>query len=245
MAELILDTERVKLWHGDALDVLPTYKTESFDLVLTDPPYNVAYQSNMRKKKFEKIANDEETAEDRDVVAEVLEQCVRLVGQERHLYVFGPAGAGSPMEGLKVSAGAELIWNKKSMGMGDLSSPWGTTQEKVWFHTSMHRHAGKKGKENLPVRRRRGTVLEFERPKGRTLRHPTEKPVPLLLELLESSSRAGEVVLDPFAGVGSTGVAALLAGRKAVLCELDPAYIEIAAARLKKAEEVWREGLTI
>jgi site-specific DNA-methyltransferase (adenine-specific) len=79
-------------------------------------------------------------------------------------------------------------------------------------------------------------VLRFGRRTGRTVRHPTEKPTDLLAELIESSSRVGEVVLDPFAGVGSTGVAAILRGRRALLVEVDERYAEIAVERLRVAE---------
>jgi site-specific DNA-methyltransferase (adenine-specific) len=60
--------------------------------------------------------------------------------------------------------------------------------------------------------------------------------VGLLRELIESSSRGGDTVLDPFGGSGSTGVAALLSGRKAVLVEVNPIYAELAAQRVAKVE---------
>jgi site-specific DNA-methyltransferase (adenine-specific) len=56
--------------------------------------------------------------------------------------------------------------------------------------------------------------------------------------LIESSSRAGDLVLDPFAGVGSTGVAAILRGRRALLVEVDPAYASLAVERLQEAERL-------
>jgi DNA modification methylase len=63
--------------------------------------------------------------------------------------------------------------------------------------------------------------------------------------MIESSSRMGETVVDPFAGVGSTGVAALLLGRKAVLVEQDERYVQIAAERLQTAERLWTEMGTV
>ena len=244
MAELVYDSERVKLWHGDAAEVLPSYATESFDLVVTDPPYGVEFVSDMRSKetRFKEIANDGRDDEARVVVCGILEQCVRLVGQNRHLYVFGPEVLREVLDA-KVSKPAELIWVKQDgPGMGDLTSPWGPQHEKLHFYTSMHRHAGKRGKENNPVRLRKGSVLKAVKPTGLSVRHPTEKPLSLLRELIESSSKVDEVVLDPFGGVGSTGVAAVLAGRRAVLCELDENYCEIALERLQKAEKLSREA---
>lgn len=244
MAELVYESERVKLWWGDALEVLPEYKTECFDYVLVDPPYNVAWESGMRAESFGKIANDGNDESSRQVVAEVLLDCVRLVGQNRHLVCFGPEVLRA-MDA-KVSAPAELVWMKQDgPGMGDLTSPWGPQHEKLHFYTSLYRHAGKRGKEVNPVRVRKGSVLKFVKPTGLKVRHPSEKPVELLRELIESSSRGGEVVLDPFAGVGSTGVAAVLTGRRAVLCELEEKWCEIAVERLKKAEQLMKEAATI
>lgn len=241
MAELFYSSDQVELWHGDAMDVLPGVKKESYDLVLTDPPYGVAFESNMRAEKFGGISGDGKDEEARESVLAVLEECVRLVGQNRHLYVFGPEVLRAA--DMKVSKPAELIWVKQEgPGMGDLGLPWGPQHEPLHFYTSLHRHAGKRGKENNPVRIRKGTVLRAVKPTGFKVRHPSEKPVwGLLSELIESSSRAGETILDPFSGVGSTGVAAVLTGRKAVLVELEERYCEIAAERISAAEKTWAE----
>jgi len=232
-------SEHVTLWQGDASLVLPTIETESLDLVVTDPPYGVDWQSGFRKESFDRLAND--GSADREIVRTVLRESVRLVGQNRHLYVFGPADV---LEGLKVSATTPLIWDKATIGGGDLSSPWAPAHEPIHFMTSKHRHAGQTGREGVANRVRKGSVLRFPRPTGRKVRHPSEKPVPLLRELIESSSRQGETVLDPFAGIGSTGVAAILSGRRAVLVELDPRYVEIAVGRIKQAETAVAMGAT-
>lgn len=238
--EVVYESERVVLWRGRAEEVLPAYKTETVDLVVTDPPYGVEYVSGMRKESLGEIANDGAGEEARGVVLAGLLECVRLVGQNRHLYVFGPEALRAA--DAKVSAPAELIWNKGAVSMGDLSSPWGPQHEQLHFYTSLHRHGGKRGKETGPVRLRKGSVLTFGRRTGRTLRHPTEKPLGLLRELIESSSRVGELILDPYAGVGSTGVAAVLAGRRALLVELEEKYCELAVERLKKAEQLADEA---
>ncbi len=67
--------------------------------------------------------------------------------------------------------------------------------------------------------------------------HPTQKPLDLLIKLLKSFSNPGDVVLDPFMGSGSTGVAALLENRRFVGMELDPEYFAIAHHRLREAQE--------
>lgn len=229
-------TERAWVYHADARDVLPHFPTESFDLVLTDPPYGKEFVSNQRVQRFAPIALD--GAEDRVAVREVMRECVRLTAQNRHLYAFGPEDV---LDGLKVSAPVALIWDKTMMSGGDLTAPWGPAHEPIWFMVGRHRHAGQAGKDAIPARIRKGTVLRAARQTGRNVRHPTEKPLDLLRELIESSSRTGETVLDPFAGSGSTGVAAVLSGRKAVLVEVERRYVDLAIERLERAERIANE----
>jgi DNA modification methylase len=228
---LLYESDLATVHCGDARDILPGLATESFDLVLTDPPYGVEYQSGFRAETFDHILGDGKA--DRGDVHEVLRECVRLVGQNRHLYAFGPTDV---LEGLKLSAITPLVWDKMMMSGGDLTSPWGPAHEMVNFATSKHRHAGEAGKEGVANRIRKGSVLRFPRPTGRKVRHPSEKPVPLLRELVESSSRQGECVLDPYAGVGSTGVAAILSGRRTFLVELKREYADITVERIRRAE---------
>lgn len=238
MVSPIYRSELAEVYNADALHVLPELVTESVDLVIADPPYGVEWRSNMRAETFDELLND--TPADRDGIRNVLAECVRLVGQHRHLYVFGPDDV---LAGLLVSERAELVWDKARPGMGDLSSPWGPQHERISFAVSKHRHAGKRDAPALPVRMRKGSVLRFAPPTGRNVRHPSEKPVALLRELVESSSRAGDTVLDPFAGIGSTGVAAILSGRRTILVELDDAYARIAVHRVQTAEQFYRASL--
>jgi DNA modification methylase len=230
---VVYETPRVTIWRGDSRVVLPRLPTESFDLILTDPPYGVEFNSGFRTEEFGEIHNDGAT--DRDGIRQVLTDCVRLVGQKRHLYVFGPADV---LDGLKVSDTADLIWDKGKTGMGNLSSPWGPAHEPITFAVSMHRHAGQAGRSSPAVRMRKGSVLRFNPPTGRKVRHPNEKPVPLCRELIESSTRIGDVVLDPFGGSGSTAVAAVLSGRRAVLVESDPRWVQLSIERVTEAERL-------
>lgn len=234
---LLHESDHATLWHGDARDVLAMLPKESVGLVVTDPPYGVEWQSNQRAEKFDQLVGD--GAEDRGVIRDIVEHCVRLVGQNRHLYVFGP---GDVLEGLKVSEVVQLIWDKGTHGSGDITAAWGPAHEPISFCTSKHRHAGQAGRGGVPTRLRKGTVLRFTRPTGRSVRAPSEKPVPLLSELIESSSRRGETVLDPFAGSGSTGVAAVLSGRRTVLVEKDPRWAELALGRIRRAEGIAGEA---
>lgn len=226
-------SERVTIYHADSLAVLPLLSTGSVDLIIADPPYGKSFNSNYRSERFGVIKND--TTADRDSIKDVLRECVRIVRDNRHLYVFGPVDV---LAGLKVSKATDLIWDKGKTGMGDLSLVWGPAHEPISFVVSRHHHVARVGKDALPARLRKGSVLHFNSLTGRNVRHPNEKPVELLRELIESSTRSGETVLDPYAGIASTAVASVLSGRRAVLVEIDDKWLPIAIERVQAAERI-------
>lgn len=229
--ERIYESPLATVWHGDARDVLTMLDTESVDLVVTDPPYGVQNQSRRRAVAFDMLDGDR--PEDRHIHHDVIRECIRVVRQHRHLYVFGPADV---LEGQKVSDVATLYWDKGTMGSGDLTAPWGPQIEHINFTVSKHRHAGKAGLPTIPTRLRKGNLLSFTRPTGRNVRHPDEKPVALMRELIESSSRQGETVLDAYGGCGPVGVAAILTGRRTIIIEKKREYADLAASRIEATE---------
>jgi site-specific DNA-methyltransferase (adenine-specific) len=218
--------DTVTLYHGDCLDVLPTLPRDSVDVIVTDPPYGVGYQSN--RGGHDKIIGD---AGEFDLTA-CLNAACRTLRRGRHAYVFG----GPDLEGTPLTAAVELIWDKQIVGMGDLSLPWSRSHEVITFAVYEPSKANRaKGYGGLAARLRQGSVIHAQRIQGgATLRHPTEKPVPLLRQLIESSSVWGETVLDFCVGVGSTLVAARLEGRKAIGIEIDERFCEVAAERLSE-----------
>ncbi|TJV20155.1 MAG: site-specific DNA-methyltransferase [Mesorhizobium sp.] len=82
---------------------------------------------------------------------------------------------------------------------------------------------------------KRGVFTHLTNQPDRDGRHPTEKPLPLMRELLALFSSAGQTVLDPFMGSASTGVACVQQGRPFIGIELDEKYFEIACDRIRKA----------
>jgi 16S rRNA G966 N2-methylase RsmD len=230
---VVYDSPRARLVLGDSRVLLRDVETESVQLVIVDPPFGKEWSSNRRAERFDVLHGD--GADERDGVREILEHCVRCLAQNRHLYVFGPDDV---LAGLKVSKPAELIWDKVTNGLGGTQAVWAPAHERINFAVGLHRHGGQVGKPTVPARLRKGSVLRYQRPTGRKVRHPSEKPVPLLCELIESSSRQGDLVLDPCAGSGSLGVAAILRGRRALLFESHEPYADLAADRLRGADEL-------
>lgn len=219
----------VVIYCGDGRDVLPHLERDSADLLVTDPPYGVDYRSN-RGKNFDRIEGDDDAAWVAPVLADV---CARILRQHRHAYVFG----GTDLLPDQLTGRAELIWDKGQFGSGDLALPWGRAHEPLTFASNERSRANReRGAGNLAARLRSGSVLRYARPNGAGVtRHPNEKPVGLLRELIESSSQLDETVLDPMCGSGSTLVAAIAEGRKAVGIELDARYAMVAAERCDRA----------
>ena len=192
------------LYHGDCLDILPRLDAGSVDAVVTDPPYGISYASGWAARP--KIANDDDT-EARDLM-------LRL--WDGPAIVFGRWDQPRP-----AATRCRLIWNKGDWpGMGDLSFPWGPSDEEVYVIG-----AGFTG-------RRSGTVITQNRITNGT--HPNEKPVGLLCDLIEKTP--GKRILDPFTGSGTTGVACIRTGRKFIGIEIDEHYCEVAARRMREAE---------
>lgn len=223
------------IW-GDCRD--PTVIAQAPDrygLLCTDPPYGMNWKSS-RGKNFAHLQGDDGTVD----WPAVLGQWARRLGNNRHVYVFGyaPEQLIAP---LVLGPTAEIIWDKMSHGLGNMSHHWGTRHERITFgvSTANHTHGGAKRGGALAARMRRGTVVQVPRKNATAVtRHPTEKPVPLMAQLIESSTVRGDLVVDPCAGSGSTGVAAVLEGRRCFLVEYDRGYAELAVERIKAAEKI-------
>jgi site-specific DNA-methyltransferase (adenine-specific) len=214
---------------------------DGYGLLCTDPPYGVRYNSG-RSNTFTEIAGDDGSIDWPTVLAEWVGPegtCTRGLKDKRHLYVFGyrPDQLAGP---LRLGGSTELIWDKVGFGTGDLSRPWGPQHEPITFGVHVKRKAGRAGGDGrLAARLRQGSILRYQRPNaGSAVRHSNEKPVPLMADLIESSTVRGDLVVDPCAGSGTTGVAAVLEGRRCFLVEVDRQHAELAVQRVQAAERI-------
>jgi DNA modification methylase len=230
--------DNVAVYCGDSLELIKAWPRKSVDLIVADPPYGSEYQSGFGQHQA--IHGDD----DRSAVPALLASVFKPLNDGAHAYVFGFQADELP--GLFTSA-VDLVWDKGSIGMGDLSVQWGSSHEPITFGVYYSDRRNKVlGRGGLTARLRKGSVLRVGRMNsGQTTRHPTEKPVKLLRQLIESSSVVDDVVLDPFAGVGSTGVAAVLLGRRAVCIEIDEGYCLHAVGRLRAASAILAKAVAI
>ncbi len=203
----------------------------SVDMVLTDPPYGIDYQSRRPRpkhpeKRFPKIMNDKVPfTMFIPLLKRILKPsaCVMIFTrwdvQQRFVDAMDEAG-------LRVKN--VLIWDKLIHGMGDLKRSYASRYESILFHS---------GDDFLFSGKRPQDIISARRVLPQNLLHPNEKPVELLEQLICQCTERGAAVLDPFMGSGSTGVACVNTGRNFIGIEIDPDYFAAAAKRICAAQE--------
>jgi DNA modification methylase len=212
-----------RLMCGDATDLLNLailMGNKKADLVLTDPPYGVSYQSNMREKskKFDVLAND-------DVVLDIAPSIkaysagwvfVWTSWKVLNLWLEKLKSFGYPTN--------MIIWDKGGGGIGDLEKTFASDYEValVWHNN-----------QKL-TSKRIGSVWSINKDGSSQYLHPTQKPVELSAMAIEHTTHKGNLVLDIFGGSGSTLIAAEQTKRTCYMMELDPKYCDIIIERWEK-----------
>jgi site-specific DNA-methyltransferase (adenine-specific) len=212
--------KRIELFNGDCFNKIKDLPDSSVDLVLTDPPYGIEYQSNHYKRigsKFEVLQND-------DNFKIPLEQILRVLKPTGCALIF----YSHKKELIDIRKRNTLIWVKNNWTAGDLNGNFANQYECIAFFP----------KDSFRFNNVRPTnVFVFDRVPPTKLIHPTEKPVDLLRSLIVACTRPNGVVLDLFMGSGSTGEASLLSNRNFIGIEIDKGYFEIAKQRIEKISQ--------
>jgi len=191
---------------------------ERFFCVVADAPYGVSYEGKMRKRS-EIESDDFSPLELRTMLERVFDNVLTRSEPGSGWYVFGPQGPLSVVFGAVLEARGlwrqSLVWAKNSFVAG--RSDFHYQHEPIWYGWTpgaSHRYYGD---------RKQSSLFNFDRPTSSKV-HPTMKPVALVAYMLELSSAPGDVVVDPFAGSGTTFEAAWSIGRRSYSVELVPAY---------------------
>lgn len=219
---------RHRLLVGDATD--PTAWSQLMaageaDLIWTDPPYGVAYVG--KTKDALTISNDTlEGAALQAFLAAAFDNAVRHLRPGAGVYVAAPAGPlFADFAAVLAARGLwrqTLVWLKDQFVMG--RSDFHYRHEAIFY-------GWKPGaSHHAPPDRTQDTIWEVPRPRRSDV-HPTMKPVALIARALENTTDPGQLVVDPFAGSGSTLLACHGTGRRAALLELDPIYADVILRR--------------
>ncbi len=200
--------EYVTLYHGDNREIAPTLGS-GFDLLLTDPPYGIG----VSKKEFfgggkwkNALTTYIVSLEDWDTRPSLQE--IHEVQQLAHFHIIW----GGNHLGYFPPSTCWLVWNKENGRSSFADCELAYT--------------------NLPIAVR---MFSYTIKKEKNRRHPTQKPVPLMKWCISLAPQSA-TILDPFAGSGSTGVAAKMLRRSCVLIEQDETYCELAAKRLRETQ---------
>lgn len=225
--------EFTTVYLADCLDVLASLEPQSVDAVLTDPPYSSGgRRENARsiRRSMLRETSDEEWIRGDAMSTNGFTWLMRSCGlQWRRLLVPGghalsfidwrmwPTLAAA-LESADLRQHPAIVWDKAAIGMGTVFR----NQHEFVVHMSA-------GNPREPYRRDVANVLRYAAVRNGT--HPTEKPEPLLRTLLSVVATEGQLVLDPFAGSGSTLAAARSLGMRSIGVEADERFAEQIAKR--------------
>ncbi|HHL40343.1 MAG TPA: site-specific DNA-methyltransferase [Deltaproteobacteria bacterium] len=244
------------IYLGDCLDVLAALPAASADMVFADPPYNLSNDGftcrSGRAVSVNKGAWDRSRGVEKDFQfhREWISACRRVLKPHGTIWVSGTyhsiyaCGFALQLEGCHILN--DICWYKPNASP-NLSCRYFTASHEtlIWArrskkgrhtfnYTAMKEGAFPRDFLKAPGRQMR-SVWAVAAPRGeekRHGRHPTQKPEELLERIVAASTAEGDVVLDPFMGSGTTGVAALRLGRKFIGVEKEKSFFDVAAARL-------------
>lgn len=214
---------------GDCATLLAQMPDASVDLIITDPPYGVDYDS-IGGSAHRTISEYEDSPEAvLAMLRTVATEMRRVLKPSGHAYFFFGIKLWYQTFLLYERAGFEadpipLVWIKNRWGTVNWDVRYAPQWEPIIFATNGQRKLAKA----------RANVFIADSPAGKGRIHSAQKPVSLLCELIEQSSAPGETVLDPFAGSGSTLVAAHKLGRNYIGMERSEGVYNATKLRLLK-----------
>ena len=211
------EDDLVTLWNADCGDAIPE---QVADVLITDPPYGVGLTAKKTKHRETAASStyDDDPDEIRYLIGRVIPMALEVSGG-RGLVFSGPAMLWAYPE--PAAVGCVFCPN----GAG--SSSWGfQCLHPVLFYGKDPYLADGLGRRPNGFSSTASLEQQFD--------HPCPKPMAWMNWAVNRASRVGETILDPFAGTGTTLVAAKRLGRKAVGIEIDEHYCEIAAGRLSQ-----------
>ncbi len=244
---------------GDAFSILKTLPAKSFDLLFADPPYNLT--KNFGENSFKQTSLDEyETW-----LEAWIKDCAKLLTETASVYICGDWRSASAIQrvGMKYFKLQNRITWEREKGRGARNN-WKNASEDIWFFTVSDNFVF--NLESVKIRRKvlapyteNGKPKDWEKSSNGNFRvthpsnlwtdltvpfwsmpentaHPTQKPEKLLAKIILASTNEKDLILDPFAGSGTTLVTAKKLNRAFCGIERDENYCLLAQKRLAAAE---------
>jgi site-specific DNA-methyltransferase (adenine-specific)/modification methylase len=236
----------IHLIHGDFYQEMPKVGTESIDLVLVDPPYNIARDNEFELEGRSNISQnfgewDKFTDEQFiHMFSTWATEWARVLRPQGSGYIFTSDSYISDLRKALTNAGlhvkATIVWHKTNPGTQVVKTNFKSSVEYIVFFTKgegghTFNWQGENEMHNFIETPICGGNERLTDAKGNTL-HPTQKPERVIRHFMEISSNRGDMILDGFMGVGTTGKVAKTLGRKFIGIEQDKAFYDAAVRRL-------------
>lgn len=211
---------KAELYLGDCRLLLPLLN--DVDVMITDPPYGVAYSGSSTKHGVDESNSYLSFTDTPEQVKEICVPVIEWAVININRIVMTP---GINCAWLYPKPTAEgVIWYPS----GANSGPWGfVTHQPIFYYGKCPYFSKGKGRRPTGF-----STTEAAEQNG----HPCPKPEGQMTWLVNRGSLEGETVFDPFMGSGTTGVAAVKMGRKFIGCEIEPRYFDIACRRIEDAQ---------
>ena len=249
--------ENFALYKGDSLKMLAKFKPNTFDMIFADPPYNLSNggftvhagrRVSVNKGKWDKSKGFKD---DYNFHYKWIEACKRVLKPGGTIWVSGTYHSiyqcGHAIQSLGFHILNDISWFKPNAAP-NLSCRFFTASHEtlIWARKE------KKGKHKFnydsmkngkwaedfikkPNKQMRSVwSINTPKPKEKKFgKHPTQKPIDLLVRIIMASTDKGDLVLDPFAGSSTTGLAAYLNGRRFIGIDSEKEYLDLSKKRLK------------
>lgn len=202
------------------MDVLRELPRGFAGTVATDPPYGTQAMGGGYGRAHVTIECDE----DLSVVATAMPLLTRALRPDSWFAMCSAVKTRHELETILVTAGlgalGEVVWDKGAPGLG--------YHIRYAHETVLVRRWGKPSRPSEPL------ISMYRHTANCETDHPHEKPVGLMQRLVAWTTSPGDIVLDPFGGSGTTAIASLIEGRRCLLIEKDPKYVELINKRIAK-----------
>ena len=230
----------IKLFNGDALEIIKQLQPKSVDLIFADPPYNLSGKNHLtcRSGKISKCDKGLwDQIENIDEFNRIwIEGCMRVLKDNGTIWISGTLhnhpSIGTILKQLNLWIKNDIIWFKPNAAPLIQKNRFVPSTELIWLAAKSKQYYFN---YEMAVRLANGKQMrnlwELSAEKHKTM-HPTEKPEKLLERIVLIGSKQEDIILDPFMGSGTTGVVAKRLNRNFIGIEIDQTYYDIAQKRI-------------
>jgi site-specific DNA-methyltransferase (adenine-specific) len=241
----------IKLLYGDSLKILKELQEESFDMIFADPPYFLSNDGITCKSGKISVVNKGEWDrskgfyENYRFTKEWLSLCKKLMKENATIWVSGTMHIiyiiGFTMQELGFKILNDIIWYKKNPPP-NISCRYFTHSTEIILWAKKNSNSKHYFNYELMKKLNNGKQMKnlweipsMTKEEKKFGKHPTQKPVALLDRIIKASTKEGDIILDPFCGSSTTGVAAILNGRGYIGIDNNINYLELSAKRINDA----------